>query len=753
MSEATRRGALAGDTAVRPWMLIAVFGATIFLSAGLLFSVQPLFAKVVLPTLGGAPAVWSVALVFFQAALLGGYFYAHLLTRYLAGPPSLAVHLLVMAAATLVLPIGITEGWGRPPTEGSEFWLLGLFTISIGLPFFALSANAPLLQAWFARTGHPSARDPYFLYAASNVGSFFALLSYPFLVEPFTRVSEQTHAWSALFVVLIFMIGGCALLLLRTVNRLPAMERASAQPDAAPGVRDAAIWTALGAVPSAFLVAITAHISTDVAAAPLLWVLPLALYLLSFVIVFQSRPIIPHKFFLAVQPAAVALLIAVLVFRDLQSILFVVGINLAAFFVTAMVSHGELARRRPAARHLTAFYLWLAVGGVIGGIFSGLVAPYLFDWVAEYPILIVAGLLCRPGLRIPRGVQEWLPLAAIAALAAVGVYFIRVLGIWPEATAFRWMVAVALILIVIFLPRNALRLAAAMGCILVLIYSYLAEGSNMQTVRSFFGVHKIYETSVGGTGVRVLMHGTTIHGAQLIGEESKDAEGRPETVTYFGPQSPMAVLFDAVKKKKDGPIRVAVVGLGTGTVACYLDADDELVFYEIDPAVVRIARDPAKFEYMSACKPDAKTVVGDARLTLADAPDGHYDLVVMDAFTSDAVPVHLLTKEAMALYLRKLAPGGLVGSHVMNRHLELSSVVTGIAAANDLVTRVMSFWDADGSRYMFGSSVAAVAREDEDFGPLLESGEWVLQERDPAQRVWTDDYSNIVGALLRGIRD
>jgi hypothetical protein len=734
-------------------VLLFAFGTAIFVSAGLLFSVQPLFAKIVLPRLGGAPSVWSVALMFFQAALLAGYLYAHLLTRFLPGWRSAAAHLPVMIAATAVLPLGMASGWEKPPAQGAEFWLIGLFTVSIGLPFFALSANAPLLQAWFARTGHPSAKDPYFLYAASNVGSFFALLSYPFLVEPLARLSQQTNVWSLLFVALIALIAVCAILLFRSPDRLPRWSTAEAGRETAPAWRDALIWIALGFVPSGLLVAVTAHISTDVAAVPLLWVLPLALYLLSFVIVFQTKPIVPLEFFIRIQPAAVALLIGALIFRDLQSIFVVIGLNLAVLFITGMVCHGELVRRRPPARFLTEFYLWLAAGGVLGGIFAGLIAPNVFNWVAEYPLLIVAGLLCRPGLIVPNDRIFWLSMAAALLLVAAAVVSIRVFGIYPDARAFEGMVGVVLLLIVIYLSRNTLRLAGAFGCIFVLIYAYLAEGTHVQTFRSFFGVHKIYETRTSELGVRVLMHGTTIHGAQVISGEMKSADGRPSLVTYFGPLSPMTALFEAARKKKGGPIRVAVVGLGAGMMACYLRERDSLDFYEIDRTVVKIALAPAKFEFVSACKPDAKVVLGDARLTLADTPDGHYDLIVMDAFSSDAVPVHLLTREAMALYLRKLAPGGLVGSHVMNRHLELPSVVAGIASANGLVTRIMSSDGADADQYMFASSVAAVARKDEDFGPLLKSGDWPVQEPDPDRRVWTDDYSNIAGAMIRHLRN
>jgi hypothetical protein len=548
---------------------------------------------------------------------------------------------------------------------------------------------------------------------------------------------------------LIGLIAICGVLLVRSRNALPREGRGIRA--TAPTRRDAAIWAALAAVPSAFLIAVTAHISTDIAAAPLLWVLPLALYLLTYVIVFQTKRIIPHEFFVRIQPGLIAVLVALLIFSQLRDIFAVVAINIAAFFVTAMVCHGELARRRPAARHLTAFYLWIAVGGVIGGIFAGLIAPHVFNWVVEYPILIVAGLLCRPGLVIPRDERSWAEILAVLVVVMLAVVSIRILGVWPQQVTFNGLIAAALFVAVVFLSRDPFRLAGIFGCVLVLIYAYLGEGTNVRTVRSFFGVHKIFETSVGALGVRVLMHGTTIHGAQLIAG-ARYADGSPATITYFGPRSPMALVFAAVKENKDKPIRVAVVGLGTGTVACFMRPEDALHFYEIDQTVVRIALDPKDFEFIASCKPDSRIILGDARLTLADAPDGQYDLIVMDAFTSDAVPVHLLTREAMALYLKKLAPGGMIVSHVMNRHLELSSVVAGIAAANGLVTRVMYAGAYDSDRYLFASSVAAVARSDQDFGTLLGSGDWRVEAPDPEQWVWTDDYSNIVGALIRHMR-
>src|SRR5438874_2937790 len=381
--------------------LLPVLTAAIFLSAALLFAVQPMFTEMVLPRLGGAPQVWSVAMVFFQAALLAGYGYAHLLTRYAPGRKSVLIHLAVMIAASFTLPLSIATGWGRPPEVGEAFWLLGLFAVSMGLPFFALAANSPLLQAWFARTNHPSARDPYFLYAASNVGSFLALLAYPLAIEPLVSLTDQTRLWSFGFYLLIVLIAASGWLLWRSEAHPPAAATpvSDGSPQApAPTWRDAAIWVALAAVPSGLLIAVTAHISTDVAAVPLLWVVPLALYLLTFVIVFSRRAILPHAFVVAIQPVFILGLVAVIVFEPIKTIVPLIALHVGVFFVCALVCHGELARRRPAPRHLTAFYMWMSAGGMIGGLSAGLLAPYIFNWVAEYPILIALAVLCRPGL-------------------------------------------------------------------------------------------------------------------------------------------------------------------------------------------------------------------------------------------------------------------------------------------------------------------------------------------------------------------
>ncbi len=729
--------------------LLATFVAAIFLSAALLFQVEPMFTKMVLPRLGGSPSVWSVAMVFFQTMLLAGYAYAHVLTRYAPGRPSVIIHLVVMVVATFTLPLAL--GAGRPPAGGETLWLLGLFTTSIGLPFFALAANGPLLQAWFARTQHPAANDPYFLYAASNVGSFLALLSYPILVEPLIPLSGQTALWSVLFYILIALIAGSGVLMWRSPGTSSLGTVADAPAASAPTWRDGLKWCALAAVPAGLLIAVTAHISTDVAAVPLLWVLPLALYLLTFVIVFQRRPLIPHALAVGLQPLFILALVAVIVFDPVKTIVGIIALHCAVFFVNALVCHGELARLRPPARYLTIFYLWMAAGGMIGGIAAGLVAPYVFSWVAEYPILIALAALCRPGLALPsqrRGRYLVAPALAVTVLLMIAFYRFH-----PdyEETRFDWIIGSFLAVAVLFW-RAPLPFAAAVAVALFINHTYVDENGTV-SVRSFFGVHKVADSEDGR--FRVLSHGTTLHGAERIRDgNGNPVTGRPDILMYYYDGSAMAQVMEAVRARNAGPIRYAVVGLGAGSLACRAKPADTVHYYEIDPAIIHIARDSGLFHFLSACRPDVPIMLGDARLTLADAPDASYDIIYVDAFTSDAIPIHLLTREAMAVYLRKLTPHGIAVIHVSNRFLELASAVAGIAAANGAVTRVNdgSDFTENVNEYLFVGTVAAVARNDQDFGALARSQYWPLQTPDPNQRVWTDDYSNIVGAIIRQLR-
>jgi hypothetical protein len=745
-------------SASRNRLVLIVYTAAIFVSALLLFSVQPLFTKMVLPRLGGSPAVWSVAMVFFQSLLLAGYAYAHYLMQIRNRMIPVVIHLALLVIALLTLPLSIASGWGDPPTSGYAFWLLGLFAVSIGLPFFALAANNPLLQAWFVRSGHPNGPDPYFLYASSNIGSFLALLSYPVLLEPMFTLRTQNLIWTGVYGLLIVLIAACGVLLLRS-PATAAVDTLAQDTDAPPPPRILrARWIFLAAVPSGLLIAVTAHISTDVAAAPLLWVLPLSLYLLTWVLVFQSRPLLPHKWMLMAQPLAITGVIVLLAVGGEQNLLLTLGGHQLCFFVIAMACHGELARTRPAAKYLTGFYVALSFGGMVGGLFAGLIAPYAFSWIAEYPILLALAALCRPPGGKERFVSRsswyWPFLAVLAVALIAPSYSEGKIMAWLDGHRVWVIGAVGVLSALLALGLNASRwkIFATVVVALLLIRAYPADDGRVETVRSFFGVHKIVVTPHGQ--YHVLMHGTTIHGAQKFqNDDGTPVTGRPEPITYYHKDGGIGQAIAAVRERKGSPLRVAVIGLGSGTLTCASEPGETWKFFEIDQSMVDTARDPKYFTYIQNCAPDLKPVIGDARLTFAREPDGVYDLIIVDAYSSDAIPIHLATEQAMEIYKDKLAPQGAVVMHVSNRHLELSSVVVGIADANDLKSWAYSEDSGRDDEYIFSTSVVVCAREEADVGKLASSEDWALEEADEKQRVWTDDYSNVLGAVWRRLRD
>jgi hypothetical protein len=758
MSLSALSAAMDQPSASRNRLVLVTYTAAIFLSALLLFSVQPLFTKMVLPRLGGSPAVWSVAMVFFQTLLLAGYAYAHLLMQIRNRVIPVVVHLALLTVAMLTLPLSISGGFGEPPTSGYAFWLLGLFAVSIGLPFFALAANNPLLQAWFVRTGHPAGPDPYFLYASSNIGSFLALLSYPVLLEPLLTLRMQNLLWTGGYGLLILLIAGCGALLLSS-PALAAADLATEETDAPPPWPLRARWIFLAAVPSGLLIAVTAHISTDVAAAPLLWVLPLSLYLLTWVLVFQSRPLLPHKWMLLLQPLAIAGTILLLAVGGEQNLLLTLGGHQLCFFIIAMACHGELARTRPPAKYLTGFYVALSFGGMIGGLFAGLISPFAFSWIAEYPILLALAALCRPadGKEALSGVTRWywLLLAALA-IALIAPTLLSPGRIWAWLEEHRvWTsgaVGILAAALAILLKAGRWKVFATVVLALLLVRIYPADDGRVETVRSFFGVHKIVVTPNGQ--YHVLMHGTTIHGAQkYLEDDGTPVTGRPEPISYYHKDGGIGQAITAVRERKGAPLRVAVIGVGSGSLTCAAEPGETWKFFEIDQTMVDAARDPKYFSYVQNCAPDFKPVIGDARLTFAKEPDGIYDLIIVDAYSSDAIPIHLATEEAMKIYKDKLAPQGAVVMHVSNRHLELSSVIVGIADANDLKSWVFSEDSGRDDEYIFSTSVVVSAREEADIGKLASSEQWAETEADEKQWVWTDDYSNIIGALYRRLRD
>ena len=734
-----------------PRLVLATYTAAVFLSALLLFGVQPMFTRMVLPQLGGSPSVWSVAMVFFQSMLLAGYAYAHWLSAARQRWLPIAVHLSLLIAAGLTLPLSIAQGWGEPPASGTAFWLLGLFTVSIGLPFFALAAHNPLLQTWFVHSGHHDGKDPYFLYAASNIGSFLALLSYPILLEPVFTLRLQVRLWSGGFVLLALLVAACGYLLLRSPQAATAREEAAATPK--PSWLTIGRWIFVSAVPSGLLVAVTAHISTDVAAAPLIWVMPLSLYLLTWVLVFARRPVLRHSFMLLVQPFAIAGIVALILFSGRVPLLANLGAHLLAFFVIAMACHGELVRTRPAPAHLTAFNVSLSFGGMVGGLFAGLFAPFIFSSVAEYPILVALAALCRPPGALWQPIERWFwPVAGAvtAALILPSLLGFQATGALPTVLRAVVLVLAAISIACLRAPgKSAAAVALAFG----MIQLYPTDEGGVERVRSFFGVNQIYLSA--NRHFRVLEHGTTIHGAQrVLAEDGQPVAGRPEPLTYYHNKSAMVMAIGAIRARKAAPIKTAVIGLGAGSLSCYIQSGETWRFFEIDPTVIAIARDPKLFNFISSCAPDLSIVLGDARLTLAKEPDGIYDLIVVDAYSSDAIPVHLATVEAMAIYKTKLAPHGVVMMHISNRHLALQGVAVGIAAANGFKSwaRALEGQVQDIGNYVFSSEVVISAERPEDIGALAQDAGWLLTAPDPALRTWTDDYSNIAGAFWRKYR-
>ena len=664
----------------------SVFVLASVLSASLIFLVEPMFTRMVLPRFGGSASVWSVAIAFFQGALLLGYLYAHALNRFHAVRGGVLVHIALLVVGALWLPLTMRSAGGAGETTA----LISVFTASLAPPFIALSANAPLIQAWFARSGLVGADNPYPLYAASNAGSLIALLAYPVLVEPFFGLTVQAMGWSIGYGLLIGLVAAAGWLGRRGGRGDIAQQRAPL------ALRQIARWMVFALIPSAALVAVTAHLSTDVAAAPFLWVAPLALYLLTFVVVF-SRAGAGHWVEWAAGPVLIGL--AAVVGMGLRfGIGWDVLIHLGGFFVLALACHARLAAQRPEVGNLTAYYLAMSAGGMVGGVTAALVAPAVFSFVAEYPLVLLAAALVLKRWR-------WPMAAAVAALLIAGLA----------------------------LPLDV---------------------RSRHTTRSFFGVHTVEVTRDGQ--FRTLRHGLEIHGAQRIADaQGRAITGKPQPLAYYHDDSPISEAIDAARAAKGGQsIRIGVVGLGTGSIACLAEPADALDFYEIDPAVITIARDPSQFTFLSHCAPAARIIPGDARQTLA-ASAATYDILIIDAFSSDAIPAHLLTVEALDIYLTRLGGQGMVLLHISNNHLRLQEIVAATARARGLAVRL---YDEDGdagadSRFIYQPTVAVLARTPEALGDLAQSDDWTDPPTETGARPWTDDYSNLLAALIAKLRE
>ncbi|MBV8972547.1 MAG: fused MFS/spermidine synthase [Sphingomonadaceae bacterium] len=722
-------------------LLRPLYVATVLAGSFLLFLIQPLFARMILPLLGGAPSVWNVAMLFYQAVLLAGYLYAHALQR-LPLRVQLAVHLTLLVLAGLTLPVAVATWFPAAGAAPPALWLLGLLAASIGPAFFVVSAQAPLMQAWLARSRDAAAANPFFLYAASNIGSLAALLAYPLLLEPTTRLALQARLWSWGFVTLVILVALAALAVLRGGEvRTGAAVRRTAS------ARQRLRWTALAFVPSGLLLSTTTHITTDVMAMPLLWVIPLATYLLTFIIAFSAVGRRATAAAVFATPLLIVMVGAWAVFPikgDAAPLGAVAGLVL--LFAVGLALHGTLATERPAAADLTEFYLWVSVGGVLGGLACALVAPMIFDWVYEHPLLLIAAaalipvavpgpIVGRLWTRPPRLVQVGLPIASVAVVA------VR-LGSAPlhPLVAAMTMVAMAAAFLSIgrggwFAVQVAALLLAAQG-----VEELRVTSHRDARTRTFFGIYEVIDTPAA----RTLQHGTTLHGVQ-----SRRFGDRLRPTSYYAPGSGVGGILAAAPRLFDRASRVGVVGLGAGTLACYAQPGQPWTFFEIDPAVQRIAQ--RQFTFLSGCAPRARIVIGDARLSLDRLPPNRFDILVVDAFASDSIPLHLMTREAFALYGRMLPADGVLMVHVSNRFLTLEPVVAAIVRSHG--------WS--GMRRDFQPGPAEVARGDA-------ASTWLVVAKTPARLVtirvaaggawsplateadvpaWSDDFASILPVI------
>jgi SAM-dependent methyltransferase len=746
--------------------LIGTFAFAILAGAALLLVAEPLAAKLMLPRLGGAPAVWNGCMLFFQAVLLAGYLYAHLLSR-LATRTQVVVHTIVLAGAGIALPIAL-PAQADPAGHAPLLWLLTALARTVGLPFFALAATSPLLQRWFSTTDHRDAADPYFLYAAGNLGSLTGLLLYPFAIEPTLALSKQGVAWTAAFGVTALAIVASGVVMLRRPGAAKSADEpvrgATAGKD---NLRERVRWIVLAAIPSSLVLGATQYISSDVAVVPLLWVVPLAAYLLSFVLAFAKRPWGSERAWgvaLGVLAAGVALSFWALS-RPYAWALLVLHPLLV--LVAGVVCHRRLAALRPPPARLTEYFLCVAVGGVAGGIFNSILAPLLFPAIVEYPLAIVAACLARPAAPSTHEKRaRLLDFALPALLAGLALLLERLVvsAAWTDNGRIVLVVAVLPCLLAMALVTRPLRFALALSALMAIGWSQGAEhGTLLARERTFFGLHRVIERSgprfktqdASGRELtfsipfHFLYHGSTRHGMQ-----AQDPNLRRVPTSYYHRSGPLGQIFAAFEGRSVID-RVAVIGAGAGTLAAYGEPGRSITFYEIDPAVERIARDGNLFTFVADSRGKIDYVLGDGRLELLKAPDGAYGLIVVDAFNSDAIPVHLITREALAGYLRKLRPDGLVAFHVTNQNLDLVPVLNALAADGGLAGLAQLSEIEAPEELMQGKDLShwvVLARSSDALAPLRDDARWIRLPRNPGapadpRYLWTDDYSSILSVL------
>jgi len=733
-------------------LLKPFYAFTLFLSAFLLFAAQPMIGKALLPLLGGGPSVWNTAMLFFQVLLLAGYAYAFILSKI----PSLKVqgllHLgLLIGAAALSLPLALKPD-SLPPADAPRLWQLMTMCSMIAAPFFILSATAPLLQRWFSLTDHPEAHAPYTLYTASNTGSFLALFLYPFSIERLLRLGEQASWWTYGYAALAI---ACIAVFIASFRNRPPMQTViddTSETDIKPSFKDRLGWVFLAFIPSSLMLGYTTFVTTDVTSAPLFWIVPLALYLASFIMAFAADPWLKLETTRSLQATFILFFLWFIMVGVGSSRMTILIIHGGLFFLTALMCHQELARRKPSPRYLTEFFLFLSLGGALGGFFNSIIAPLIFKLPYEYPLVIILGVFAR-FMYDNQSLKSALHSAGAMFKRGSGtttIDFVKFPGliVLGASTALidspAYNVLIATIVVIGAFSLNERRWAFALTLALIFLSKPLIPWdvmtTKMQISRNYYGVHMVEDAPP----VRKMTHGTTVHGAQAL-----DPEYATTSITYYHKQSGAQDLFEALGQKA-GAQKVAALGLGIGSVACFSKTERSFDFYEIDPAVVKIAQDERLFTYLRDCKSPYKIIMGDARQKLAEAPDQSYDMIFADVFSSDNVPVHILTQEAIALYLTKLKPDGLLVFHTSNRYFNLEPEIALIADKIGIPHRY---------RLSQGSVIDAtdlpayptkyiVLTQNKDALRYLDERNWITIDLPLKLEPWSDDYAN----LLRAIR-
>ena len=707
-----------------------------------MFFLEPMFAKMVLPYLGGSPEVWNTCVVFFQATMLVGSIYAHVLNRSLRLEAQVALHVLVLGVVSLTLPVVIPPNWTPPVDHTPVPALLSLLLVTVGPPFFVVSATAPLVQQWFSQTDHRAAADPYVLYSASNLGSVTALLAYPLVVERLWRISMQGTMWHAGYGAFALGILLCGLAAIRFRSAPPPVAAVASVKDLdvpPPSWRQRFHWLFLSLVPSSLMLAVTTFLSTDIAAVPLLWVVPLTLYLLSFVNAFARKPLISISganagVRVAILPLTLALIIGVA-----RPTVPLMALHMLTFFACALALHGQLARERPAPRHLTMFYLWVSIGGVLGGAINTLVAPLVFTDITEYPLMLIAA--CGLALHVNTASRPRYRDMVIPLSLGVLVTLLMIAGGKGALGTYTFGLGVGVIgALCIACTKHRVRLVTAVALMFVAGSIWGPSQTHVLLAeRTFFGVLRVRTDDIGK--YHRLIHGSTLHGEQAL-DPAQNGEPR----TYYHRDGPIGQVITTLSPHLSGG-SIGVVGLGVGSLAAYSQPGQTWTFHEIDPAVERIARSPEFFRYMSACGTRCRVILGDARLSLAKAST-QYDLLIVDAFSSDAIPVHLLTREALQLYLRSLKPDGTLAFHISNRNVNLKPVLGALARDAGLTALVRLDLDDDPAAGHGKSEWLVMARDRVILGPFDTDHRW--QQPPSNAAVWTDDYSNIVTVLVAG---